>query len=187
MTVARFLISMIVIASAFAAPAYGAGCLRSAAAVRQASPGAWPSYTLQMAGHQGERCWYPTTKERRHAHVAKEVMHIARSNAGTNKSSDTRPRSAQLPAEAIPLPRPRLGYRVITTAESERLVQWLDDILGTTARNRFDAAFEVLYPAVYDDEGPQECQIAAPPPDSSSTCKSRFPSGTSAMGSAAGR
>jgi len=45
MTVARFLISMIVIASAFAAPAYGAGCMRSAAAaVRQASPGAWPSY-----------------------------------------------------------------------------------------------------------------------------------------------
>jgi hypothetical protein len=105
------------------------GCLRSAAAVRQASPGAWPSYTLPMAGHQGERCWYPTTKERRHAHVAKEVMHIARSNAGTSKSSDTRPRSAQLPAGAIPLLRPASEYRMITTAESERMVQWLDAMI----------------------------------------------------------
>jgi hypothetical protein len=153
------------------------GCLRSAAAVRQAAPGAWPSYTLQMTGHQGERCWYPTTKERRHAHVAKEVMHIGRSNAGTSNINPlTRgPGLPKLPAGAIPLPRPASEYRMITTAESERMVQWLDDILGTTARNRFDAAFETLYPAVYDDEGPQECQIAAPPPDSSSTWKSRFP------------
>jgi hypothetical protein len=35
-------------------------------------------------------------------------MHIARKNAGTSQSSDTRPRSAYLPAGAIPLPRPRL-------------------------------------------------------------------------------
>jgi hypothetical protein len=35
-------------------------------------------------------------------------MHIARSNAGSSQSSDTRPRSAHLPAGAIPLPGPRL-------------------------------------------------------------------------------
>jgi hypothetical protein len=32
-----------------------------------------------------------------------EVMHIARKNAGPSQSSDTRPRSAHLPAGAIPL------------------------------------------------------------------------------------
>jgi|GraSoi_2013_40cm_1033754.scaffolds.fasta_scaffold08232_4 hypothetical protein len=38
-------------------------------------------------------------------HLAKEVMHIARTNAGSSQSSDTRPRSAHLPAGAIPLRR----------------------------------------------------------------------------------
>lgn len=52
-----------------------------------------------------------------HAHAAKEVMHIARKNAGTSQSSDTRPRSAYLHAGAILPPCPRLCYRAITTVE----------------------------------------------------------------------
>jgi hypothetical protein len=36
-----------------------------------------------------------------HIQLAKEVMHIARTHAGTSQSSDTRPRSADLPAGAI--------------------------------------------------------------------------------------
>ena len=36
-------------------------CLSSAAAVRQEHPGSWPSWTLRAEGHEGVKCWFPTT------------------------------------------------------------------------------------------------------------------------------
>jgi hypothetical protein len=43
-------------------------CFASASAVRQDHPDAWPSWTLRALGHQGTRCWYPTTRTLAHDH-----------------------------------------------------------------------------------------------------------------------
>jgi hypothetical protein len=37
-------------------------CYASASAVRQDHPEAWPSWTLRALGHEGTKCWYPTTR-----------------------------------------------------------------------------------------------------------------------------
>jgi hypothetical protein len=62
----------------------------------------------------------------RRVHAVKEVMHIARKNAGSSQSSDTRPRSAHLRAGAILLPCPR-------GAAVGSLALQLDDIARSTA------------------------------------------------------
>jgi hypothetical protein len=36
-------------------------CLSSASAVRQEHPGSWPTWTLRAQGHEGVKCWFPTT------------------------------------------------------------------------------------------------------------------------------
>ena len=43
-------------------------CLGSASAVRQHHPEAWPSWTLRARGHEGTKCWYPTTRTLAHDH-----------------------------------------------------------------------------------------------------------------------
>jgi hypothetical protein len=43
-------------------------CLPSAPAVRQEHPGAWPSWTLRVPGHEGVKCWYAATRTTAHNH-----------------------------------------------------------------------------------------------------------------------
>ena len=43
-------------------------CFGSASAVRQDHPDAWPSWTLRALGHEGTKCWYPTTRTLAHDH-----------------------------------------------------------------------------------------------------------------------
>jgi hypothetical protein len=43
-------------------------CFGSASAVRQHHPEAWPSWTLRARGHEGTKCWYPTTRTLAHDH-----------------------------------------------------------------------------------------------------------------------
>jgi hypothetical protein len=43
-------------------------CFASASAVRQDHPEAWPSWTLRALGHEGMKCWYPTTRTFAHDH-----------------------------------------------------------------------------------------------------------------------
>jgi len=43
-------------------------CYASASAVRQDHPEAWPSWALRALGHEGTKCWYPTTRTLAHAH-----------------------------------------------------------------------------------------------------------------------
>jgi hypothetical protein len=43
-------------------------CFASASAVRQHHPEAWPSWTLRARGHEGTKCWYPTTRTLAHDH-----------------------------------------------------------------------------------------------------------------------
>jgi hypothetical protein len=37
-------------------------CFSSAEAVRKETPTAWPSWTLRAPGHEGTKCWYPSTR-----------------------------------------------------------------------------------------------------------------------------
>jgi predicted DNA-binding ribbon-helix-helix protein len=48
--------------AARAHPPAAVTCYPSAPAVRQDHPDAWPSWTLRAPGHEGTRCWYPTTR-----------------------------------------------------------------------------------------------------------------------------
>jgi hypothetical protein len=41
-------------------------CLSSAAAVREADPKAWPTWTLRAPGHEGSKCWYAATRSTSH-------------------------------------------------------------------------------------------------------------------------
>lgn len=75
-------------------------CFADAYGVRRHSPDAWPSWTYQMPGHKGERCYFPTTKEKRHSRIAQKVEHLTLTQ-GVGSSN--------LSAAAIPLPKPRLG------------------------------------------------------------------------------
>jgi hypothetical protein len=43
-------------------------CLSSAAAVREADPKAWPTWTLRAPGHEGSKCWYAATRSTSHDH-----------------------------------------------------------------------------------------------------------------------
>ena len=45
-------------------------CFRSASAVRENHPGAWPSWTLRAPGHESNRCWYAATRMTAHHHRA---------------------------------------------------------------------------------------------------------------------
>jgi hypothetical protein len=49
-------------------------CLTSASSMRQEHPGAWPSWTLRVRGHEGEKCWYPATHATAHNHSYKTAL-----------------------------------------------------------------------------------------------------------------
>lgn len=73
-------------------------CFADAYGVRRHSPDAWPSWTYQMPGHKGEKCYFPVTK--RHSHMAQPEAQrfLIPKVLGSNPS-----------VAAIPLPKPRLG------------------------------------------------------------------------------
>jgi hypothetical protein len=52
----------------FASFAGASSCLPSASAVREEHPGSWPSWTLRAPGHEGNKCWYPTSRTAAHDH-----------------------------------------------------------------------------------------------------------------------
>src|SRR5277367_77669 len=41
-------------------------CFSSADQVRQENPGAWPSWTFREPGHEGAKCWFPSTRATAH-------------------------------------------------------------------------------------------------------------------------
>ena len=43
-------------------------CFASASEVKQEHPNSWPSWTLRAPGHEGTKCWYPTTRSLAHHH-----------------------------------------------------------------------------------------------------------------------
>src|SRR5262249_53676222 len=74
-------------------------CLDSAQAVREASPGAWPTWGLRVPGHEGHRCWFPGVGRR-----AQDRRAVAESVSSAHR------RVGSIPAmRNIPIPRDRLG------------------------------------------------------------------------------
>src|SRR5258706_3211449 len=72
-------------------------CFADAYGVRRHSPDAWVSWTYQMKGHIGEKCYYPTTKGKRYSRLAQPAEHLTLTQ-GVGSSN--------LPAAAsIPLPK----------------------------------------------------------------------------------
>jgi hypothetical protein len=47
-----------------AASEHDASCFASASAVLQNHPGAWPTWTLKVTGHEGSMCWYAAARPR---------------------------------------------------------------------------------------------------------------------------
>ncbi len=66
-------------------------CFADAYGVWRHSPGSWAGWTRQMAGHVGDKCYYPTRKHER------KVVHSIRTNS---KTTDSRPRPTVVPAGA---------------------------------------------------------------------------------------
>jgi len=87
----------------FASFAGASSCLPSASAVREEHPGSWPSWTLRAPGHEGTKCWYPTTRTGVHEHRDETVPHAKpvetpRPVSASAASQRTRAPSAPPPA-----------------------------------------------------------------------------------------
>src|SRR5258708_10552059 len=65
-------------------------CFADAEGVRHHSPDAWVSWTYQMKGHIGEKCYFPTTK----------------SNKKWNPKMDLDSRTDSGAAASVPIPKP---------------------------------------------------------------------------------
>jgi hypothetical protein len=118
------------------APAEGLDCLHSPQAVREASPGAWPSWRRVDGG----RCWY--AKGHKHA---KEVMPLVRQVLnGSDSRHETKPRSFSVAAGAVPLPRPRRESVITPHLSYEEEGAITNQLMFGTVSNRIDEAFEVV-------------------------------------------
>ncbi len=117
-------------------PAHGAGCLPSAAAVREAHGiTAWSTWRMV----DGRRCYSLGVRPSGRSSVVEISSTVGKITRRSSKPNV----AGSIPAvRSIPLPRPRLGYRAITVEESAHPVEWLDGVLS---RNRFEEAFGALH------------------------------------------
>jgi hypothetical protein len=94
-------------------------CFPSAAAVRQESPQAWPSWTLRAPGHEGTKCWYASTRTRAPDHQnqimqREEKIGITETlqSQSTTNGYDARPHAATATIDAVSLlsPTPQASF-----------------------------------------------------------------------------
>jgi hypothetical protein len=133
-----------------AASAVAPSCLPSASAVREQYPGSWPSWTLRASGHQGVKCWYPSS-----------------SAAARDRQTDgARPQGATETASAAraSTPSDRGHGPSLTTAATNGIGRGRDTLSpedvairtpeGSSFAERFDAlAVEGLFFSPDDDQG----------------------------------
>src|SRR5258706_4653177 len=84
-------------------------CFADAYGVRKHSPDAWVSWTYQMKGHVGQKCYYPTTKDKRYDHSRITQFGLEHLTL-TQKVPDSNSGAAA----SIPLPRPSPLYELNT-------------------------------------------------------------------------
>ena len=101
------------------ADADAASCFPSAAAVRQKSPQAWPSWTLRASGHEGSKCWYASTHTEAPDHQNQIMQRDEKIGATeTLRSQDTtnghgvspHAATATIGAVSLPSPTPQVSF-----------------------------------------------------------------------------
>jgi hypothetical protein len=122
----------------FASFAGASSCLPSASAVREEHPGSWPSWTLRAPGHEGTKCWYPTTRTTAHDHRNEAVQHEdpvepPRPVAASAASPHTRGPSAAAPVTT------GVGRSRETLAPDDVAIPPPDE---SSFAERFDAVFD---------------------------------------------
>jgi hypothetical protein len=118
-------------------------CLDSAASVREEFPGAWPSWTMRMAGHKGAKCWYPATRESRHRHDAPALEAATKQPRFESIARYDRPDDGPL-ASALETNALGWSFRTVTTQIGSLALR--DD--GELADRSFDARFEAAFAQV---------------------------------------
>jgi hypothetical protein len=143
LTVIILAIIAVIIVLMVARPAPAGECLGSPREVRAAHGiAAWSTWHIV----DGEKCWMLGRRKEVVPHGALRSAQIMRGRDDTRLTHDTQPRPST-PAGAIPLPRPRLGYREITVEEGKRLIEWSDELMAKDRaemerrRNRFMETF----------------------------------------------
>jgi hypothetical protein len=91
-------------------------CFSSADAVRQENAAAWPSWTLRAAGHEGAKCWYPSTRA-----TARDHQNVS------------------MPRTDPPSGNERFERDVETTGSATREVQFPNPVLQSSFDERFSA------------------------------------------------
>jgi hypothetical protein len=121
-------------------------CFASAAAVRQAYPDAWPSWTQRAADHSGVKCWFPASRENH----SRSIERPSGGQVAERRRSDTDGRavasSAVAPDEDVPAAEDgmsELGWsfhsRSAQIGATLRDEEWITD---RSFDDRFAAAFE---------------------------------------------
>jgi hypothetical protein len=122
----------------FASFAGASSCLPSASAVRQEHPGSWPSWTLRAPGHEGAKCWYPTTRGAAHDHRDETVRQsnpIEATRVAPASAPSTRVRGASAAAPATT----GVGRSRETLAPQDVAIPPPED---SSFAERFDAVFD---------------------------------------------
>src|SRR5882672_12317428 len=103
-------VAMLIIS--LAGKAFGAECYHSAPAVRADHPGAWPSWSRQLAGHVGEKCYFASERKVVHANLMKAGKHNTPSYTAT-----------PAPSVSVGVPLPRAApFELTKERELERLI-----------------------------------------------------------------
>jgi hypothetical protein len=122
--------------------AHAAECFSSLEAVRKADPGAWPSWTLRMPGHEGTRCWYPGTRgvaydpHAKSIAAARSVSHDDHAQTGGSAASNMRTMSNPLED------RPDLPAIHELERAADQLDKENDSGLISSFADRFSAAYK---------------------------------------------
>jgi hypothetical protein len=96
-------------------------CFADAEGVRRHSPDAWVSWTRQMPGHKGDKCYFPTTKVERQwkGTITPAPIHLD-------------PVNPSVFINEVPLPKSRLGYAQVTKESADKYI----DIFFTVPKIR---------------------------------------------------
>jgi len=117
-------------------------CFADAYGVRRHSPEAWPSWTLRMPGHAGEKCWFASSrgavKERHSGHATKKVKQEQK--PPKIKIADLEPNHTTIhPEVQQTLPRP-MPYAPVTTNTYVELM-WPDKLMESLNIEDFNPDF----------------------------------------------
>jgi hypothetical protein len=122
----------------FASFAGASSCLPSASAVREEHPGSWPSWTLRAPGHEGTKCWYPTTRKGAHDHHDEEVRQAGPAETPRALSASAVSPRARGPSSAPPATT-GVGRSRETLAPEDVAIPPPEE---SSFAERFDAVFE---------------------------------------------